>query len=216
MNRVSFAKKALREAPDYWWGDWLDVRFYLRERLSLLRGKRVADVGCGAGLILSGAGPSNELVGIDPDAAVLKLAKSFAPNARFVRGYSRRLPAHSFDVVVLANVVETVGNREALLKEVRRLLKKRGKLFLTTPNRGHPAYAGKPGKLSFRELESLLDSSGFTYSVKGWNPFPPWPFFLPNRVLARMPGWYSLLKWLCEGGRFPRSSKYFFVEAVKR
>jgi hypothetical protein len=50
----------------------------------------------------------------------------------------------------------------------------------------------------------------------GWNPFPPFPLFLPGRLLAVIPGWFALVKWLCEKGFFRKTSKFFFAIAVKK
>ena len=213
-KRIEFVEKVFREAPQYWWGDWMDVRFYLRERLSELQGMRVADVGCGAGLLDDALASSNSVIGVDTDSDSIAKARKRVPRARFIKGNSKKLSSGSFDVVIYSNLIEMVEDKPALLKEAARLLKPGGTLLLTTPNSAHPCYRGKP-KLGYEELNSLLKPF-FDFEVHGWNPFPPWPFFLPNRVLARVPGWYSFLKWLCESGRFPRSSKYFFVEAKKR
>ncbi len=205
------------------WGDKLDVRYYLARKLSVLEGKKVLDVGCGKGLLLKVLKNSNEKYGVDSAEKAVREVKRLNPNAVIKKASMYRLPFPSnwFDVVVMANVVPNADfpapkrtrrkNQEQVMREVARVLKKNGVLFLTTPNNAYY----KTVKLSYEELDSLLKPY-FRYKIKGWNPFPKFSYFLPARVLARIPGWFSLLAWLCEKGFFAKTSKFFYVEAIKK
>ena len=64
----------LREAPQYWWGDPLDVRFFLCEELSKLRNKKILDIGCNVGIALNCADDSNTKYGFDLDAKTIAIA----------------------------------------------------------------------------------------------------------------------------------------------
>ncbi|MBI5035934.1 class I SAM-dependent methyltransferase [Candidatus Micrarchaeota archaeon] len=211
--------KWMKHFPKGWWGDWLDVRFYLAGRLQRLHDKKILDIACNAGMVLSEIPEDNQTYGIDLDAKALKAAKAIAPKAKTKKAsmYKLPYPKASFDAVVCANVLPGAdfvfhGNRlkpqKKLMKEVKRVLKKGGKLYLTTPN---DAFY-HDGKETLQELEQILD--GFDYTLQGWNPFPRFPFFLPARLLVRIPGWFSLLRFLSEKGFFRRTSKYFYVEAT--
>ncbi len=201
------------------------MRYYLARRLSKIGGKKVLDIGCGKGLLLAVLGDSNEKHGVDSDARAVREAKAKKLNQKAVikkaSMYRLPFPPNWFDVVVTANVVPNADfpapektrreNQEKAVREAARVLKKGGVLFLTTPNNAFY----KSVKLSFEELDSLLKPC-FRYEIKGWNPFPRFPFFPPARVLRLIPGWFGLLAWLCEKGFFRRSSKFFYVEAVKK
>jgi SAM-dependent methyltransferase len=213
-------KRKFASANARWWGDHLDVRFFLARRLQEFEGKKILDVGCGPGVLLSELPGSNEKFGVDSDAGLARSAKKLNPKAVVKRASMYRLPfpKNFFDVVVMANVVPGADflvppkHRSALqkkaLSEVARVLKRDGVLFLTTPNNSYY----KTNKLSFNELDALLKPL-FEFEIKGWNPFPKFPFFLPARVLARVPGWFSFLARLCLKGFFAKSSKFFYVEA---
>ncbi len=212
------------------WGDSLDVRFYLAKRLSSIRGKKVLDVGCGQGLLLSVIDQSNEKFGVDYDGLKVQNAEKNsitlgAGKAKVFKASMYRLPFKSnfFDVVVCANVVPgadfpVAGSQRKLqrkmVSEAARVLKKGGSFFLTTPNNVWYERWRRSGFVNYADLDALLKPH-FRCEVKGWNPFPPYPYFLPARVLRAVPGWFSLLSFLCEKNFFRKSSKFFYTRAIK-
>jgi ubiquinone/menaquinone biosynthesis C-methylase UbiE len=110
-----------------------------------LRGLRVADVGCGDGIMALGfahrAKPA-ELVGFDlnrtePEALLTRaraqrVATTIPENLRFEECTPEYLPApdDSFDVVYTWSAFEHVDNATAVLSEINRILKPEGFLFL--------------------------------------------------------------------------------------
>ena len=76
----------------------------------LVRGKRVLDLGCGDGRLALGAAPyAKQVIGIEPDAELIRSASAKARQAgyRHVRfavgaGQSIDLPDASVDVVILS------------------------------------------------------------------------------------------------------------------
>ena len=78
-------QKWMTYAPDQWWGDSIDVRFYLIAQLQRLRNQKVLDVGCNIGMMLTELDPSNCKYGFDLNAEVLKRAQVLNPIAYFVR-----------------------------------------------------------------------------------------------------------------------------------
>lgn len=205
------------------WGDKLDVRYYLMENLAKIYRSKVLDVGCGDGFLLASVSNKNFKYGVDIDKIKLKEAGKINQGAIIKKAsmYSLPFPAYYFDVVIMANVLEVAGFpdesapahilQERAIKEINRVLKSNGRLFLTTPNNAY--YKSK--KLSYFELNNLLRPY-FDYKIKGWNPFPKFPYFLPARILRFIPGWFSLLSFLCEHCLFAKKSKFFYVEALKK
>lgn len=109
-----------------------------------VRGKRVLDLGCGDGVLsylLAAKGA--DVIGADSSEDGLAHANKETAK-RYVSGsckfisasaYEVPLPDESFDVVVSCEVIEHLPEPEKMLTEARRLLKKGGKLILTTPYR---------------------------------------------------------------------------------
>lgn len=104
--------------------------------LEPLRGRRVLDLGCGKGrfarrLAEGGA----EVVGIDLSAAMLAEAEDGFGR---VRGSARRLPfaAATFDAVIAVEVFEHLAAIDAVLNEVRRVLRPGGIVAIVDKNAG--------------------------------------------------------------------------------
>jgi ubiquinone/menaquinone biosynthesis C-methylase UbiE len=95
--------------------------------------ERVLDVGCGAGqtLIASSLGSHVTAIGIDCDAAAVKLGRQIDGRVRFVcsRGESLPLRGGYFDMVI-SRVALPYMNTDAALSEMTRVLRPGGKIWL--------------------------------------------------------------------------------------
>ena len=99
-------------------------------------GGKLLDVGCGAGdfLISAPDSPGWEGVGMEPSPEAVRYARE-------VRGLDVRqgrlpcpdLPDRTFDVITLWHVLEHVPDPDAVLTDIRRLLKPEGVLILSVP-----------------------------------------------------------------------------------
>ena len=106
------------------------------------RDKKVLDIGCFIGygetrLSLQ----AKEIIAIDTDDRVLEFARKnrVVPNVKFQKVDARRLPfpKETFDIVIAFQLLEHIPKNEArsFLSEVKNVLKRKGLLFITTPNR---------------------------------------------------------------------------------
>jgi len=117
-------------------------RHYL-ERVSLLPGDRILEVGCGTGAVLARlaqeTSPLPGLHGLDIDPAVLDEAGGNAPEARLSRGDAHHLPyaAGSFRLVVCHYLLLWLAQPLAALGEMRRVTQPGGwVLALAEPDYG--------------------------------------------------------------------------------
>jgi 2-polyprenyl-3-methyl-5-hydroxy-6-metoxy-1,4-benzoquinol methylase len=110
------------------------------ERAGVAIHGRVLDAGCGGGgMPLSLAEHADEVVGIDPidrfgQAGVLLARERGLKQLHFARADGMALPFASgaFDLVLSHAVIEHVADASLYLRECRRVLKKDGRLFLST------------------------------------------------------------------------------------
>ena len=121
---------------------------YIRDRVDL-KGKRVADVGCGGGLLtvsLAQLGLAQRVLGVDASEASVEAAKKYAAkhsaSVDFHLGTPEDLEPNTFDVVCAMEVIEHATNTDDFLDAVLRLLpdKGEGHLFLSTLDRTFASY----------------------------------------------------------------------------
>ncbi len=105
----------------------------------LVGGRSVLEAGCGegygAGLLL--AAGAQQVVGVDYDAAAAGHLHAAYPQVPVLRGNLVALPlaSESFDIVVSLQTVEHLWDQPAFIAECVRVLRPRGKLVVSTPNR---------------------------------------------------------------------------------
>lgn len=109
--------------------DDADYRFY-STLADDLAASRVADLGCGTGVLASSlAAGGREVVGVDPDAAMLRIARARPGGkaVRWVQGYATDLPTHWADLIVMsghvAQVFLTEDDWALTLSHLRRALR---------------------------------------------------------------------------------------------
>ncbi|MGE0483431.1 MAG: bifunctional 2-polyprenyl-6-hydroxyphenol methylase/3-demethylubiquinol 3-O-methyltransferase UbiG [Gammaproteobacteria bacterium] len=121
---------------------------YVGDRVTLA-GARVADIGCGGGLLseaLARAGA--QVTAIDASPELITVAREHAAQGGLVIDYRVLLSADlaqeaagRFDVVTCMELVEHVPDADALLADCAALLAPGGSLFVSTLNRTARAYA---------------------------------------------------------------------------
>lgn len=153
-------------------------------------GERVLDVACGTGIVARRAaervGPSGSIAGVDITAAMLTVARAAATPAPVpIRWYETSveampLPDEAFDVVFCQLGLQFVADKEAALREMRRVLVPGGRLYVSVPGPSpffevlHDAFArhGAATAAAFvhlvfslhdqREVERLFCHAGFS------------------------------------------------------
>ena len=103
---------------------------------------RIADIGCGAGLMCEPlAARGAQVVGVDAAAKNIAAARLHADHGRLIIDYRVGEPdtalhdAESFDILLLLEVVEHVGDLHVFVQQAARHLKPGGLLLVSTINR---------------------------------------------------------------------------------
>jgi ubiquinone biosynthesis O-methyltransferase len=113
----------------------------------LIKGKKVLDLGCGAGrLSLFAAKYAKEVFGIDYIEKAIDYANNFAEitkskNITFQVGDLDLFKNEKFDVILISDVLQHVDDPLKTLKQCHKILKKNGLVIISIPNfnnfRGH-------------------------------------------------------------------------------
>jgi ubiquinone/menaquinone biosynthesis C-methylase UbiE len=106
-------------------------------------GQRVLDVACGTGVVTRLAaervGPSGSVAGADVNAAMLEVARSSSagtqPPITWYETAAEAMPLQdaSFDVVLCQLGLQFMRDKEAALREMRRVLVPGGRVFISVP-----------------------------------------------------------------------------------
>jgi len=126
-----------------------DLRVYLFEHAGLTRARRVLEVGCGTGAILSGLVTPAVVHGLDLEPARLVEARAYVPVAALVCGDARSLPYHSnmFDITFCHFLLLWVRDPLMALLEMKRVTRPGGAL-LTLAEPDYDSRVDKPDALA--------------------------------------------------------------------
>jgi len=146
------------ESASHWWDphgefkplhDINPVRLGFIEQHAALASKRVADIGCGGGILAeSMAAQGAEVIGIDMATGPLQVARLHLLESGRSVDY-RQMTAEQladqeearFDIVTCMELLEHVPDPGLLIQSCARLAKPDAKLFFSTLNRNPKAYA---------------------------------------------------------------------------
>ncbi len=110
--------------------------------------KKVLDVGCGRGFYIKSLTFYKfikEIHGIDINKNYLNQAKKIITNderisLKLKTIYKTDYPNNYFDLIIASEVLEHLKNDQNALKEIRRILKPKGKLIITVPQKNFPFF----------------------------------------------------------------------------
>lgn len=143
----------------------------LVEAAALREGERVLDVACGTGIVARLAaervGSRGAVEGLDPNPEMLAVAREAAPsNASIVwheaLAEAMHLPDEGFDVVLCGMGLQFFSDREAGLREMRRVLVPGGRLLANLPGPAPPPLEAMAEALA-RHLSP--ESASFVHAV---------------------------------------------------
>ncbi len=171
-----------------------------------IRGKKVLDIGCGAGEFSAILKEKGSLpVCLDINIRNMQKVKALGLPA-MVHDINQKLPleSESFDFAISLEVIEHIPNAEFHLSEIYRILKKDGYLILSTPNAAYyifrlKSFLGQPPHQEGyhyrffvkKTLNNLLKQKGFKIIKRNAVVYA----FLYNRIrklFNKSPVWLKL------------------------
>jgi SAM-dependent methyltransferase len=183
----------LDEHRDYYASGAFDddrLRWTIETFLANCREKRILEIGCGDGKLLSLLMGANRVQGIDASETGVSKCLTKGIPALCLDAGSQPLPfpTDHFDFVVILETLEHLMNPYYALLEIRRVLKQDAKLICSVPNpaTGHPYLY--PGLFEFSNFTLFLRQMGWKIErIRPWEWAPreailP-PKFRENRVL---------------------------------
>jgi len=130
-------------------------------------GDKFIDLGCGVGVpgqMVNEKKKGCEIWGVDISDEVIKNSKKDAPYGKWFQGYVGGLdflPKDYFDVCFSGEVIEHLDEPKDLFRDAFRILKKDGKLVITTPNEDLIHSQEHVWLFTKEDVENLFTSAGF-------------------------------------------------------
>ncbi|MDP3973624.1 MAG: class I SAM-dependent methyltransferase [Candidatus Daviesbacteria bacterium] len=128
------------------------------------KGELVLDVGCGDGVIADylQRNVNVKVIGIDISEEAIKKARNLGIEAKVLNSEDKfPFKDNTFDAVFWGDNIEHLFNPTSCAKEIKRVLKKDGRLILSCPNMGYWRY-----KIKYLISGSLADTE--------WTGLKPW------------------------------------------
>ena len=131
------------------------------QQIGELKGKTILDFGSGTGITADYFAADNQVIAIEPSADMLAHQVSNISYRQIVGSTDelKKLPSDSFNYILCHNVLEYAYDREIIVGEFYRLLKKNGKLSIVKHNRNGRVMQMVVLLNNFDEANNLLDGS---------------------------------------------------------
>jgi len=148
---------------------------YFRYRMAaeVGQGGVVLEIGCGSGMGLPYlSAHARMVVGGDYTMGLLEEARRHLPDANLVRMDAQHLPFrdHTFDAVLMLEMIYYVADQPAAFAEARRVLSPGGTLMVCLPNRDRRDFNPSPFSTRYPglgEMTELFTRSGFEVRLYG-------------------------------------------------
>jgi len=181
-----------------WYWDYRD-----NEILKSIRDEEIiVDIGCGEGILMEKIIqrlPDVKVFGVDPSPENVSICKKHGLEVYAGNVYELPLDDYSVDCVLFIEVIEHLDYAGLAIKEIKRVLKKGGKLILLFPHdsvfklarlltlKFKEAFydAGHMKQWTPKEIKRLLDSMGLKIISKKNLPFYLWLISLHCLIVAR-------------------------------
>ena len=124
----------------------LILRYVERQRIKTIiklaqasREDRIIDIGCGEGYLLSLLPQTKQIVGLDISKIALVKAKKRLEGKTYIEliyatAQNTPFADNSFDKIVCSELLEHVPDPKAVIKEINRILNKKGKAVISVPD----------------------------------------------------------------------------------
>ena len=180
---------------NHWWfiGRGKIISKYLSDQVKK-SGNKVLDIGCGAGTSIDILRPLGQVWGIDVSSQAIKESRNcgyFSLEKADIGSYHKY--NHFFDLVACLDVLEHLNDDDGVLKKIKTLLKRNGKLLITVPafmflwsENDNAVHHFR--RYTAKELTNKLKKNGFQVVKISYFNFLLFPMFIGWLVFSKIVG----------------------------
>lgn len=182
----------------YFWGDFLDSRFYIAYLVSKWKDEKILDVGCGAGVLLHFSNARLK-IGLDFSLDSLKVAKTLNdPNMELIQADSRFIPLKSnkFSKILAVHIISAlhVSDKKGKIKimsEIKRISSKKTEILIAGANRRSKFFIkiySKEENQLYTHFSEIVDffKDDFIVNAEGYGAFSK-PIMYSLRSIYKLP-----------------------------
>lgn len=146
---------------------WADTHRFSQALKHVKDGDKFIDMGCGVGVLgrrVKEKRKGCEVWGVDISDLIIEANIKDDPDIWYFQGevgYCDFLPDNYFDVIFAGEIIEHMNEPAEAFQEARRILKKNGKLIVTTPIDNHVDSPEHVWYFNQDDVEDLFMSNGF-------------------------------------------------------
>ena len=129
---------------------WNNIEKALKNKRS-----KILDIGCGPGLKSFVLSKKHKVIGFDVDKKQVGAWKKYNCNLFLASAEEIPIKTKSFDTILCTEVLEHVKDYKKLLNDVLRIIKKQGRIIITTPNAATNRSGEKYGHFKEFRIEEL-------------------------------------------------------------
>lgn len=155
---------------EHWW--WrVREHILVRKIRQILKGSqpgaRILDVGCGSGLFFDALEEFGHVEGIESERLAVEQSGRWRSRIQLGAFDDAFRPGHSFDLILLLDVLEHVDHPDDLLRRARDLSSPNGRILATVPAfewlwTSHDELSHHKRRYTATELRGLLNGAGLT------------------------------------------------------
>lgn len=136
MKKEEYIQMSKLESSHWYFkGKQFIISQFLKKIIQNKRNVRILDIGCGTGNISQMLSQFGEVYGIDNSPIAIELCQQKGLTNLYLNDKNKKFPFKDnyFDIVCCFDLLEHLDNELEILKEVLRVIKPEGFLFITTP-----------------------------------------------------------------------------------
>lgn len=116
---------------------------------------KILDIGCGPGLKSHVLSKKQKVIGFDNDKKQINAWKKYKCNLFLASAENIPIKTKTFDTVLCTEVIEHVRDYKKLVRDMLRVVKKQGRIVITTPNAATNRSGEKYGHFKEFRIEEL-------------------------------------------------------------
>lgn len=208
MNENLYKELYDLEFNHWWFVGKKNIVMYFISNIRNQKKKKILDIGCGSGLMLSELKKYGSVYGLDNSEEAIKYSKLIFDGdiKKGALPYEIPYDDNSFDIITVLDVLEHIEKDTDALKKIYNLLDSQGKVIITVPAlmslwTNHDLSHDHKRRYILKELKSKIKTAGFKIEkISYYNSL----LFIPIYIIRQINKIFKKQKTYSDAKKIPR------------